>query len=365
MTSTTEFVNIIEFNDFLSDNLIEYDINTYFTKIHELFNNSTDISFMEYFLSLIDKKDEFCVEHTKLIEYGIIGDNRSNNIKRCIEDYDFVENTDYLGFAAERSAAKKRGGHNAKNYKMKPHVFKMCLMRSKNENKYAKYFLELEECFYYYQDYQIKYQKKIINGISKENKSLHSKIDELLKYAKNTNEKLDDANDNINEMKDDIENLTDKVEEVRDEFREQTEHINPPPEDDDNIHMFVLLQYPNENNKFRIIRGQSKHLDKSITQDMNIVIDKRYHPNPIDAFTALKNKIKKLDKEEVKKIKDSYKNKTITREDKNDLLEDNRNSPAISIKYNTININYKKISLNEFIELVNKCADLGKETFIP
>ena len=29
---------------------------TYFTKIHELFNNNVDISFMGYFLSLIDKE---------------------------------------------------------------------------------------------------------------------------------------------------------------------------------------------------------------------------------------------------------------------------------------------------------------------
>ena len=60
------------------------------------FNNNVDISFMEYFLSLIEKKDEFCVEHQKLIEYGIINDNRSNNIKRCIEDYDFKENIELL-----------------------------------------------------------------------------------------------------------------------------------------------------------------------------------------------------------------------------------------------------------------------------
>jgi len=49
MTSTTEFVNIIEFNNYLSNNLTKYNINKYFTKIHELFNNNVDISFMDIF----------------------------------------------------------------------------------------------------------------------------------------------------------------------------------------------------------------------------------------------------------------------------------------------------------------------------
>ncbi len=371
----TKFNNVIEFNNYLSNNLTKYDINTYFTKIHELFNNNVDISFMGYFLSLIDKKDEFCVEHQKLIEYGIIKerkDGKNCDIKGCItnKNYGFKENIDYIS-KTERSVLLK-GGRPSNSYKMKPHVFKMCLMRSKNENKYAKYFLELEECFHYYKDYQVKYQEVLLSGKDTKIDSLNEKIEELLNYAKTgvkNQEKMKntmgDMQDDINNLTDDIENLTDKVEEVRDEFREQREHINPPENNNDDIHMFVLLQYPNEMDKFRIIRGQNKHLDKSITKDMNIVINKRYNPNPISCFTALKDKVKKLDKEESKKIKDLYKNKTISREDKNDLLNDHKNFPAISIKYNTININYKKITLNDFIEIVNKCANLGKETFIP
>ena len=144
MTSTNEFANIIEFNDYISKNLTKYDISVYFTKIHELFNNNVDISFMGYFLSLIEKKDEFCVEHAKLIEYGIIKEGKDENthIKDCItnKNYDFKENIDYISFL-ERSR-KPKGGRPSINYKMKPHVFKMCLMRSKNENKYAKNFIK-------------------------------------------------------------------------------------------------------------------------------------------------------------------------------------------------------------------------------
>ncbi len=390
-----KFNNIIEFNDYISDNLSKYDITTYFNKIHEIFNNNVDISFMEYFLSLIDKKDEFCVEHKKLIEYGIIKENKNKDnsiIKGCItnKNYDFKENIDYILFAPERSGANKRGGHNAKNYKMKPHVFKMCLMRSKNENKYAKYFLELEECFYYYKDYQIKYQEVLLSGkdtkIDELNKKIDKQsedfkkrdedqkrqIDDLIRYAKTGIDNQEEMKHTMGDMQNDIDHLTEevketteKVEEVREEFKKQREHINPPPENDDDIHMLVLLQYPNEQDKLRIIRGQNKHLDKKITQDMNIIIDKKYHPNPIDAFTILKDEIRKLNKEAKDKIRSDFKNKIISRDEKNDLLEDHKNSPAIMIKYNTIHLNYKKITLNEFIELVNKCTDLGKKTYVP
>ena len=356
MTNNMQFSNISEFNTHLSDRLIKYDINVYFNTIHSKFSNNVDISFMDYFLSLITKKDEFCVEHTKLIEYGIIKERNDNtNIKNCIMNkyYDFKENIDYIILTPERSGVKRegRGGSNgnAKHYKMKPHVFKMCLMRSKNENKYAKYFLELEECFYYYKDYQIKYQNVLLSGKDtkidelkdsinkqreenrKETEERKKQYEELLKHAKNTNEKLNEVkeqnvnlsedineiNEKLDEAKEDIENLTDKVEEVRDEFRENTEHINPPPEDVNDMHMFIVLQYQNELNKFKIIRGQNKYLDKTVTKGMNIVIEKRYHPNPIDAFTALKDKVKKLDKNTINKIKDDFKNKSISINEKN------------------------------------------------
>lgn len=383
MASNTEFNNIIDFNEYISKYSSKYDITNYFTKIHELFNNNVDISFMGYFLSLIDKKDEFCVEHKKLIEYGIIKerkDGKNCDIKDCItnKNFNFKENIDYV-IGTERSVPNKRGGHNAKHYKMKPHVFKMCLMRSKNENKYAKYFLELEECFYYYKDYQIKYQNVLLSGkdtkideLKKQFEDSKRQIDDLIRYAKTGIDNQEEMKHTMGDMQNDIDHLTEevketteKVEEVREEFKKQREHINQPPENDDDIHMLVLLQYPNETDKLRIIRGQNKHLDKKITQDMNIIIDKKYHPNPIDAFTILKDEIRKLNKDAKDKIRSDFKNKTISRDEKNDLLEDHKESPAIMIKYNTIHLNYKKITLNEFIELVNKCTDLGKKTYVP
>jgi hypothetical protein len=89
---------------------------------------------MDYFLELINKKDEICIEHQKLIEYGIIKAKNSNDVKDCLEKFNAKENIDYKCFAAEPSVANKRGGHNKKEYKLTPKLFKLCLMRSIKEN---------------------------------------------------------------------------------------------------------------------------------------------------------------------------------------------------------------------------------------
>ncbi len=106
----SQFATIQEFNIYLSDKLRNLKLNEYFKEIQSKFYPELDISFMNYFLELIPKKDEICIEHKKLIEYGIINTNRSNDIKDCLEKFNAQENIDFECFAAEGSAAKKRGG---------------------------------------------------------------------------------------------------------------------------------------------------------------------------------------------------------------------------------------------------------------
>ena len=67
-----QFATITEFNTYLSDKLRNVKLNEYFSLIQSQFYSELDISFMDYFLELITKKNEICVEHQKLLEYGII-----------------------------------------------------------------------------------------------------------------------------------------------------------------------------------------------------------------------------------------------------------------------------------------------------
>ena len=68
----SQFNTITEFNTYLSDKLKNVKLNEYFSLIQSEFYSNLDISFMDYFLELINKKNEICIEHQKLIEYGII-----------------------------------------------------------------------------------------------------------------------------------------------------------------------------------------------------------------------------------------------------------------------------------------------------
>lgn len=350
-----KFNNINEFNDYISNNLTKYDIITYFNKIHELFNNNTDISFMEYFLSLVDKNDEFCVDHTKLIEYGVINTNRSNHIKECIENFEFKKNIDYIIFAAERSAANKRGGHNAKHYKMKPHVFKICLMQSKNEKKYAKYFVELEKCFYYYKDYQVKYQEVLLSGkdekydkfveeskkrheeLLNSNKKQSEEIQELLEYAKETVHTLHEVQDDLIETKEEVIVAKSYLED-----KSITSTLNPT---NDNLHhYFAATTYIlNDIQVIKFVTGQRAYVDRIIANNVlnknhTIIIDPFYNANGID--------LRQNVYAEYIKRRDERINEINTTNQENDKLYNNALKKEIS-KYNKLKPNTKRVFKQE------------------
>jgi len=104
----------------------------------------------------------------KLKEYDVLNDIKSCNIKDCLTKSDLIENEDYI-LTAERSAVKIRekshGGSNGnkKEYTLTPKAFKLCLIRAKNSKRYAKYYIMLEDIFYYYNDYQNLYKEKILS----------------------------------------------------------------------------------------------------------------------------------------------------------------------------------------------------------
>ena len=83
---------------------------------------------------------------------------------RILDQFEPIENEDYLMLNVEHQIKPGRGGgvKHAKEYTLHPRLFKLCLMRNKNTLKYSKYYLLLEECIKYYNDY--KNNKEHING---------------------------------------------------------------------------------------------------------------------------------------------------------------------------------------------------------
>jgi phage anti-repressor protein len=82
-----------------------------------------------------------------------------NDIKKMLEQNKFKENKDYQ--LRNVSQLRPQCGSSIKNeYYLYPKAFKICLMRSLKTREYADYYLLLEECIKYFNDYQIELNKK-------------------------------------------------------------------------------------------------------------------------------------------------------------------------------------------------------------
>jgi len=111
--------------------------------------------------------------------YGILNlKGTTNDIKRILEQNEFIEKEDFdLRNVAQ---VRPQGGTVIKNeYYLHPRAFKICLLRSLKTKKYAKYYLLLEECIKYYNDYQIELNKKYIIKLKLKIIKKDNKIDHL------------------------------------------------------------------------------------------------------------------------------------------------------------------------------------------
>ena len=362
----TQFNNIDEFNTYLSDKLRNVKLNEYFTLIQSEFYPELDISFMDYFLELCDNENEFIVDHIKLQEYKVINNIKSSNIKDCLVKSDLIENKDYLLLDVQQQDSKKKhGGNNAKEYKLTPYAFKLCLITAKNSKEYAKYYLLLEQVFKNYQNYQIMYQKVLLSGKDEKLDEMKqtinkqsAQIDELLGYAKKTveqneelYEKVDYMNDNMEDMKENMEDMKENIEDIKDAFKETADRSVPSPKKSNERHEFILLQHKELINKFKFIRGIQKYNESKITKTYSEynIIKREFNANPIQLFKQFKETVKEEYKLEKAKI---TANKTL--KNKNQLK---KNVEKIKFTNNDLELQFDFTLddlLNKLIEVANK-----------
>ena len=185
--------SIAEYNSKLINGMIDIDLIDYFKEVHRMFYKDINIIFMEYFLEICNKDEEFIIDHSKLKKYKIITSGRSNDIKECLNRLELIENTDFIVRSVPQQQDISRGIRNVKEYMLTPYAFKLCLIRSKNTKVYANYYLLLEKVFKYYNDYKIEYNKIILSikevelhKLIKKNKKKSKKIEELNDFIKDT-----------------------------------------------------------------------------------------------------------------------------------------------------------------------------------
>ncbi len=92
-------------------------------------------------------------------------------------------------------------------YKLTPYAFKLCLIRSKNSDEYAKYYLFLEQCIVYYQKYQIMYKDMLLSGKDAKIDNLQKSMEELLGYAKNAKQSNEELKQSVHRLEIKIDEL--------------------------------------------------------------------------------------------------------------------------------------------------------------
>lgn len=151
-TETAYIASLIEADQDIS-------LEDFFHEMHRRFFPEQDLAFMEFFLQIVDHDEELVVEHQKLIEYGALAPNDTFNLQRMLDEFLFDKDTDY-SVQVIRTACPQGGFSDRKQYMLTPDTFKICLMSVYRKcgdidpDKYARYFLHLEDVVMRYIGYQ-------------------------------------------------------------------------------------------------------------------------------------------------------------------------------------------------------------------
>jgi len=327
------YITIKEYNTYLVENQVNINIIEYVKEVNKL-EFKIDISFIDEFIELVSK-NECCIHHNMLQKYGISNlKGTTNDIKKLLEQNEFIEKEDFD--LRNVSQVRSQGGTVIKNeYYLHPRAFKICLIRSLKTKKYAKYYLLLEECIKYFNDYQDKLKEKYIiklkdkhkenkilikekdnkidsleeklNTIIKNNEELLKSNEELLKYSRKAEknnrkleQKLDDTNDNLIDIKDELTESNKKLGYACKKLDIAVEDRVPKTEEHDKFESIAILKCTKKKALFRYycIRGQLYHVNKRIKKKTTeekyeelIRIDDVSHS--VNIWNRLKEKLKK------------------------------------------------------------------------
>ena len=219
---------IYNFNKSLIDTKKELNIIEYGKLVNQLTNN-IDLSFLSNFIELVNNND-FCIDAQKIFEFKIFDNLNRKDKKGNIVGFDsgcfysnilkkYQENIDFKALEISSALKNQRGIRKLKKYFLTPKCFKKILMRNQKTDKYADYYLFLEELVKYYSDYQI--LKFKIENEKKDNILFFKddKIDCLFKKIDNQTLKMDKQSEQISKQTEQNNKQTEQI-------NKQTEKIN-------------------------------------------------------------------------------------------------------------------------------------------
>lgn len=254
---------LIKFNKSLFKSDTEISLNDYIIKNSEDYD--IDSSLIKELINFVDIND-YVIHHNNLQKYGLLNNIKDiSSVKKILQQCEFIENVDYI-------VTEKANGHD-KIYKLRPRAFKLCLMRSLKTRKYAEYYLFLETCIKYYNDYQTGLQKARKDAIEKEyelSKTKHEKtvvdLYALIGSIKSDNKKymsiIEETNSTVNELMDKAECSEFALKKISKKLKVATIDREPQTRNKEKLCEIVVLKNndPNEKYKYHVIRAQKKYI---------------------------------------------------------------------------------------------------------
>jgi hypothetical protein len=173
---------------------------------------------MKDFMNLVHETG-FVIRHSRLQTTGVIAqDVSSNNIKKCLDSNFLVEGIDYTVLLEEQHVNGNNGGGKVqkKIYMLTPCAFKKCLIRSKNTQVYANYYLMLEKAIVWYMKYQLELNQKCMlltkdrcESLEVVTESLKINLAEVENKMKETESKMEETEKETEKFKDETKQKID------------------------------------------------------------------------------------------------------------------------------------------------------------
>ncbi len=313
----------------LANSLVDVDMDIFFKDIHSKFFSDEDISFMDSFLKLCSKRNQFIIPHTNLVKFGVMTSTRSNDVMKKLKALSLKQNVDYL--LRHVSQQDDSGTKNAIQYLLTPKSFKLCLIRAqeregqtKNPKMFAKYYLLLEEIYSLYLNYLSIYRAKLNSILHSDNeqlqkdkielndniKELKSDMRELIDHTKDVKDDLKEKDKKIDKLQDDVTETKEEVVFVKEVLVEKCKKTTRDPSDDSKVHTFAATTYTKRDGTIvvKYTQGQRSYVVNTIeayveNNNHEIIIEPFEHANGTDLRYNLRDEVNKHRKALVKKLK--------------------------------------------------------------
>ena len=284
----TEQERINNFINTISNYENKYDIIEFVNKINNLLDYSIDLSFMNKLMKYVDK-NECCIPHKMLSEFGVISGKNSSDTKRALNGYKMQEGKDFNVRNVAHIENDKTYYTNI--YLLHPRCFKILLMRSKNTLIYAKYYLLLEDSIKYYHDYQRKCKDSEIDKLQKTMDGMRNDLVNNTKELSEVKEELTGVKEELTEVKEELIvsneinlNTNKKLDRVCDHMAVPTDDLKDKPK-------FVILRTNTLPYKYYAMRNLERHVKYNIKlkkSEYPIISLNEYAPNSITMWKNIK-----------------------------------------------------------------------------